>query len=70
MVDFKLVISDPKTGKSYQREIKDPNSRKFLGLKINDAIKGESIDLTGYEFLVTGGSDNFGFSIKKEVTRN
>ena len=68
MVDFKLVISDPKTGKSYQREIKDPNSRKFLGLKINDSIKGESIDLTGYEFLVTGGSDNCGFPMRKDVT--
>lgn len=67
MPDFKLVIST-KDGKSYQREVKDPNARKFLGMKIGDTIKGESIDLTGYEFLITGGSDYCGFPMRKDVT--
>lgn len=68
MADFKLVISDPKTGKSYQREVKDPNSKKFIGMKVGDNVKGEAIDLTGYEFLITGGSDNCGFPMRKDVT--
>ena len=65
MADFKLVISDPKTGKSYQRETKD--NKNLLGLKIGDTVKGEVVDLTGYEFELTGGSDNTGFPMRKDV---
>lgn len=68
MAEFKLVISDPKTGKSYQKEVKDPNSKRFIGLKVGENVKGETIDLTGYEFLITGGSDNCGFPMRKDVT--
>jgi len=65
MANFKLVISDPKTGKSYQREAKD--NKDLLGLKIGDNVKGELIDLTGYEFELTGGSDDTGFPMRKDV---
>ncbi len=57
MAEFKVVISDPKTGLTVQREVKDPAAKAFLGLKIGDSIKGEAIDLQGYDFEVTGGSD-------------
>ena len=67
MAEFKLVISDPKTGLTLQREVKDPAARSFLGLKIGDSVKGESIDLQGYEFEVTGGSDFCGFPMRKDV---
>ena len=67
MVEFKVVISDPKTGLTVQREVKDPAAKAFLGLKIGDAVKGEVIDLRGYEFEVTGGSDFCGFPMRKDV---
>ena len=67
MAEFKLVISDPKTGLTLQREVKDPAAKSFLGLKIGDSVKGESIDLQGYEFEVTGGSDFCGFPMRKDV---
>ena len=67
MVDFKLVISDPKTGKSYQKEIKDDLAKPFLGMKIGDKIKGELVDLTGYEFEIRGGSDYCGFPMRKDI---
>ena len=67
MAEFKVVISDPKTGLSVQREVKDPGAKAFLGLKIGDSIKGETIDLQGYEFEVTGGSDFCGFPMRKDV---
>ena len=41
MVDFKVVISDAKTGKTYQKEVKDENAKKFLGLKIGDKLKAD-----------------------------
>ncbi|MBI2144265.1 30S ribosomal protein S6e [Candidatus Woesearchaeota archaeon] len=67
MVEFKVVISDPKTGLTVQREVKEPAAKAFLGLKIGDAVKGEVIDLQGYEFEITGGSDFCGFPMRKDV---
>ena len=67
MAEFKVVISDPKTGLTVQREVKDPAAKSFLGLKIGDSVKGEVIDLQGYEFEITGGSDFCGFPMRKDV---
>jgi small subunit ribosomal protein S6e len=67
MTTFKLVISDPRTGLSIQREAKDPAASKLVGLKIGDKVKGELIDLAGYEFEITGGSDYCGFPMRKDV---
>lgn len=67
MAEFKLVIGDPKTGKSYQREIKDQEANFFVGKKIKENIKGESIGLQGYEFEITGGSDSSGFPMRYDV---
>jgi len=67
MVEFKVVISDPKTGRSVQREVKEENAKNLVGLKIGDNFKGELIDLTGYEFQITGGSDYCGFPMRQDV---
>ena len=67
MVEFKVVLSDPKTGLSVQKEVKEPAAKAFLGLKIGDTVKGEVIDLQGYEFEITGGSDFCGFPMRKDV---
>ncbi|MBW2966815.1 30S ribosomal protein S6e [Candidatus Woesearchaeota archaeon] len=67
MVEFKLTIGDPKTGKCYQRTVSENDAKSFIGLKIGNTIKGESIDLTGYEFQITGGSDFCGFPMRKGI---
>lgn len=67
MVSFKLCISDPSTGKTFQREVKDNLARTFLGLNIGETIKGDSIEISGYEFLITGGSDYCGFPMRKGI---
>ncbi len=64
---IKLVISDPKTGYSVQKEAGEDSSKRFLGLKIGDKVKGELIDLQGFEFELTGGSDFCGFPMRKDV---
>jgi small subunit ribosomal protein S6e len=68
MVEFKLTIGNPKTGKCVQRTVSENAAKAFIGLKIGDTIKGESIDLTGYEFQITGGSDFCGFPMRKGIT--
>jgi len=67
MTEFKLVIADSKTGKCSQREVKDQDASFFLGKKIKDVVKGEALGLQGYEFEITGGSDDCGFPMRYDV---
>lgn len=66
MVKLKLVLGD-KSGKTKQIEIEEATSKSFMGLKIADTVKGELIDMPGYEFVITGGSDNAGFPMRHDV---
>jgi small subunit ribosomal protein S6e len=50
---FKVVVSDPKTGKSIQVQTKDES---LIGKKIGDIIDGSIINLDGYKLRITGGS--------------
>ncbi len=62
MVELKLVIGN-KDGKSYQKVVEDRDS--FIGRKLGDKIKGDGFELVGYEFLITGGSDDCGFPMRR-----
>jgi small subunit ribosomal protein S6e len=68
MTDFKLVISDPKAKRAYQIEVKSPDADRFLGLKIGEKVRGETINLHGFEFQITGGSDKQGFPMRKDIS--
>ena len=68
MAEFKLTIADSKTGKCMQKSVTENAANSFIGLKIGDTIKGESIDLAGYEFVITGGSDYCGFPMRKGIS--
>ena len=67
MAEFKLCIADPKTGKCYQKDIKDQETAPFIGLNIGESIKGEVFGMGGYEFQITGGSDYCGFPMRKGI---
>lgn len=67
MASFKLCISDPSTGKTFQKEVKDNAASPFIGLNIGENIKGDSFEINGYEFLITGGSDYCGFPMRKGI---
>ncbi len=65
-MNFKIVISDPKTRKAYQKEI-DQKISGLLGKKIGDKVSGTPFGLTGYELEITGGSDKDGFPMRRDV---
>ena len=67
MAEFKLVIGDPKTGKSTQIVVSEDNADKLNGKKLGDKIKGETLDFPGYEFEITGGADYCGFPMRKDI---
>jgi small subunit ribosomal protein S6e len=66
MANFKVVVSDPKSKKAFQKEIEQKASG-FMGKKIGEKVKGESLGLLGYELQITGGSDAQGFPMRRDV---
>ncbi len=67
MVEFKLTIGDSKTKRTFKVELKSSDADQLIGKKIGDKFRGELIGLTGYEFEITGGSDNAGFPMKSDI---
>ena len=66
MAQFKIVIGT-KAGKCLQREVKEPESNVFIGKHISEIVKGDFFGFSGYEFEITGGSDDAGFPMRKDV---
>jgi small subunit ribosomal protein S6e len=67
MPGFKLVISDPEKGRTVQVDVDEAKSRALLGARIGQKIDGGPLGFSGYEFLLTGGSDKDGFPMRKGV---
>ena len=66
MVSFKLVLSDPKSGKSEASEVKDASAQFLIGRKIGEVIDTASIGLAG-KIMITGGSDRAGFPMRADT---
>jgi len=64
---MKIVIAEPKTGKSYQTEIDDNKSKPLYGIRIGKEIDGSLVGLIGYKLVVTGGTDKDGFPMRTDV---
>ncbi len=67
MADFKLVVSDSKTGKAYNIDIAGPKTTKFVGHAIGTEVDGEAAGLTGYTLVITGGSDKDGVPMRGDL---
>lgn len=63
-MEYKVVVSDPKTGKSYQVDVKEGEAKKIKGRKIGEIVEGSLLGMPGYKVKVTGGSDKSGFPMK------
>jgi small subunit ribosomal protein S6e len=66
-VPFKLVISDPESGKAIQYELDDAKTNALVGKTVGEIIEGDVIGLPGYKLKITGGSDSSGFPIRPGV---
>ncbi len=61
---FKISISDPEEGKSWQVE---KEATPLIGTKIGEEFNGSLIGLEGYTLRVTGGSDEDGFPMRRGI---
>lgn len=65
MAEFKFVINDSKTGKSYKKALEDES---LLGKRIGEKVSGEFLGLEGYELEIRGGTDFAGFPMRGDVS--
>jgi len=64
---FRLVISDPETGKAIQYELDDAKTNALVGKSVGEIVEGDVLGLPGYKLKITGGSDASGFPIRPDV---
>ncbi len=60
MVEFKAVINDVKTGKTYQVPVSGHHANSLIGKKIGDVVDGIFVGLPSYKLTIRGGSDKDG----------
>ncbi|MDR0439295.1 MAG: 30S ribosomal protein S6e [Methanocalculaceae archaeon] len=70
MVDFKIVVSDPKTGLSYKIDATGAAAGTLLGKKIGAEIDGAPFGLSGHKITITGGSDKTGTPSRPDLPGN
>jgi small subunit ribosomal protein S6e len=67
MAKFKVVISDPETGKSQFVEVEEVQAVSLIGRKLGEVIDGTAVKLSGHKLLITGGSDKDGFPMRPNI---
>ena len=67
MTELRVCVGDVKKGRTYQKVLNEKESDYFKGLKIGEKVKGEGFGMSGYELLITGGSDDCGFPMRRGI---
>jgi len=67
MAKFKVIVSDPETGKSSAFEVEGNRALPLIGRRIGETVDGSIIGLSGQKMLITGGSDKDGFPMRTDV---
>jgi small subunit ribosomal protein S6e len=67
MATFQVVVSDPESGRSFQREIDGQDANRFISREIGDEVDGGAVGLDGYTVEIRGGSDAAGRPMRDDV---
>jgi small subunit ribosomal protein S6e len=60
MVELKVVVSDPKTGRAYNVDASTGAAGSIVGRHIGDEVDAGALGLAGYKIKITGASDRTG----------
>ncbi|MFD1599084.1 30S ribosomal protein S6e [Halobellus rarus] len=66
MAEFKVVVSD-ETGHTEQFEVDGQDANRFIGRELGDEVDGGAVGLDGHTLELTGGSDEAGRPMRKDV---
>ncbi|MGC9435513.1 MAG: 30S ribosomal protein S6e [Methanomicrobiales archaeon] len=67
MVDFKVVLSDPRTGQSYRIEASGGTAGALMGKRIGEIVDGDPFGLKGYAIQITGATDRTGVPARRDL---
>ena len=67
MVDFKAMVNDVKTGKSYNVTVSGHHANSLIGKSIGEVVDGIFVGLPGYKIKITGGSDGNGTPMRSDL---
>jgi len=67
MAIFKIVVNDPKSRKSVQKDVEQDDVVGIIGKKIGDEFNGDLIGFDGYTLQITGGTDKDGFPMHPDL---
>ena len=68
MAEFKVVVADPESGKTYQAEVDGQDANRFIGRELGDEVDGAAVGLDGFTLELTGGSDVSGRPMRTDVS--
>ncbi|MFB0501839.1 MAG: 30S ribosomal protein S6e [Candidatus Bathyarchaeia archaeon] len=67
MAKFKIIVSDPETGKSRAVEVEGARAVPLVGRRLGEFIDGAAVGMSGYKLRITGGSDKDGFPMRPNI---
>jgi len=67
MAEFRVVVSDPESGRAYQITVSGSKADALIGKRIGDEFLGDVVGLPGYTLKVTGGTDKDGFPMRPDL---
>lgn len=67
MAKFKLIISDPTTGKSAASEIEGSRAQALIGRSLGETIDGSALGLGSSKMRISGGCDKNGVPMRADV---
>lgn len=70
MVDFKAIVNDVKTGKSYNITVSGHHANSLIGKNIGEVVDGIFVGLPEYKLKITGGSDGNGTPMRSDLPGN
>jgi small subunit ribosomal protein S6e len=67
MAEFKVVLSDPKTGLSHKIDVSGGAAAFLVGKHIGDEVDATAIGVAGYRMKITGASDRNGTPARQNL---
>ena len=67
MAKFKIIVSDPSTGKSQVVELEGSRAVPLVGRRLGETIDGSIVGLSGHKIQISGGCDKDGFPMRVDI---
>jgi small subunit ribosomal protein S6e len=67
LAKFKIIVSDPSTGKSQVVELEGSRAAPLIGRRLGEIVDGSVVGQGGTKLQITGGSDKDGFPMRPDI---